>query len=274
MEEYHKSVIPVIESNYENLTNVERTIADFFINNKNQMDFSSKSIANHLFVSEASLSRFAKKLGFVGFREFIYYYQDTFKEKESIYEEYIKEVLNTYQELLHKSYNLINNQQIRRVTKKISEKKRVFIYGMGSSGLAAREFEMRFIRIGVDVEAVTDSHLLMLNSGRITQDCLVIGISISGKTREVISAMEDAVRKGADVVMITSTNNILYNNMFDEVLLMSVRENLEYGNVISPQFPALIIIDIIYADFIEEDRKNRTTIYDSTLNVILDRHSK
>lgn len=271
MEEYHKSVVPIIESNYENLTNVEKTIADFFITNKKQMDFSSKSISNFLFVSEASLSRFAKKLGFIGYREFVYRYQDAFMEKEVITEEYMKEVLNTYQELLNKTYNLINSQQIRNVTKRIAKKKRVFIYGMGSSGLAAREFEMRFIRIGVDVEAITDSHLLMLNSGRITKDCLVIGISISGKTKEVISAMGEAAKKGADVILITSTNNSVYSSMFDEVLLMSVKGNLEYGNVISPQFPVLIIIDIIYADFIEEDRKNRTTIYDSTLNVILER---
>ena len=271
MEEYHKSVVPIIESDYGNLTNVEKTIADFFISNKKQMDFSSKSISNHLFVSEASLSRFAKKLGFVGYREFVYRYQDGFMEKEIIYEEYMKEVLNTYQELLNKTYNLINSQQIKSVSKRISKKKRVFIYGMGSSGLAAREFEMRFIRIGVDVESVTDSHLMMVNSGRITKDCLVIGISFSGKTKEVISAMEEARKKGADVILITAANNSAYSSMFDEVLLMSVKENLEYGNVISPQFPALIIIDIIYADFIEEDRKNRTTIYDSTLNVILDR---
>lgn len=271
MKSYHKSVVPIIESNYENLTNVEKTIADFFISNDKQMDFSSNNISNHLFVSEASLSRFAKKLGFEGYREFSYRYQDSFMEKETIHEEYMKEVLNTYQELLNKTYNLIDSQQIRNVSKMLSKKKRVFVYGMGSSGLAAREFEMRFIRIGVDVESITDSHLLMVNSGRITKDCLVIGISISGKTKEVVAAMEEAARKGADVIMITSTKNSSYSSMFDDVLLMAVRENLEYGNVISPQFPALIVIDIIYADFIEEDRKNRTTIYDSTLNVILGR---
>lgn len=62
--EYLKSVIPVIESNYVNFTTVERSIADFFIYNREQMDFSAKSVAGKLFVSEASLSRFAKKCGF------------------------------------------------------------------------------------------------------------------------------------------------------------------------------------------------------------------
>ena len=82
--EYLKSVIPVIESNYVNFTTVERSIADFFIYNREQMDFSAKSVAGKLFVSEASLSRFAKKCGFRGYREFIYQYEENFVPSVSI----------------------------------------------------------------------------------------------------------------------------------------------------------------------------------------------
>ena len=43
------------------------------------MDFSAKSVAGKLFVSEASLSRFRqKKCGFRGYREFIYQYEENF----------------------------------------------------------------------------------------------------------------------------------------------------------------------------------------------------
>lgn len=59
--EYLRSVIPVIESNYDNLTPVEKNIGDYFIHNKERADFSAKTVAERLFVSEASLSRFAKK---------------------------------------------------------------------------------------------------------------------------------------------------------------------------------------------------------------------
>ncbi|SEW26488.1 MurR/RpiR family transcriptional regulator [[Clostridium] fimetarium] len=271
MKEYEKSVIPIIESCYDDFTNVEKTIADFFISNKKEVDFSSKEIAKSLFISEASLSRFSKKIGYLGYREFIYHYQEHFMEEEVKVEEYTKEVLNTYQELLNKSYNLINNDQIKRVTKLIATKRRVYVYGMGSSGLAAQEFKMRFMRIGVDVESITDAHLLMMNSVRLDKDSLVIGISISGITKEVISAMESAREKEATTILLTSKNSSEYLLKFDEVILASVKKNLEYGNVISPQFPVLIIMDIIYANYIQEDRKNREAIYDSTLNAILDR---
>jgi DNA-binding MurR/RpiR family transcriptional regulator len=61
---------------------VEKTIADFFINNQKKINFSAKSVAAKLFVSEASLSRFAQKCGYRGYREFIYQYEESFVEKK------------------------------------------------------------------------------------------------------------------------------------------------------------------------------------------------
>ena len=56
MSDYQRTVIPVIEAAYDSMTAVEKTIADFFINNNERMDFAAKRVAQRLFVSEASLS--------------------------------------------------------------------------------------------------------------------------------------------------------------------------------------------------------------------------
>lgn len=60
MEYYVKSVVPIIKMNYEKFTTVEKSIADFFIQNHERVDLSSKAMADRLYVSEASLSRFAR----------------------------------------------------------------------------------------------------------------------------------------------------------------------------------------------------------------------
>jgi len=96
MDYYVKSVIPIIESNYENFTALEKNIADFFMKNEEKMDFSAREIAKHLFVSEASLSRFAKKCGFRGYREFIYQYEESFEEKNKELTGHTRTVLNMY----------------------------------------------------------------------------------------------------------------------------------------------------------------------------------
>lgn len=52
MKGYVSSLLPRIEANYHNFTNLEKTIADFFLNNTEKTDFSAKAISGKLFVSK------------------------------------------------------------------------------------------------------------------------------------------------------------------------------------------------------------------------------
>ena len=248
--EYLKSVIPVIESNYVNFTTVERSIADFFIYNREQMDFSAKSVAGKLFVSEASLSRFAKKCGFRGYREFIYQYEENFVVRQDSMTGNTRTVLNAYQELLNKTYNLVNEKQIERVCRYMAKAGRVFVCGTGSSGLAAREMELRFMRIGQD------------------ENCLVFGVSISGEKEEVLYLLEEAHKRGARTVMLTARNRPDFDAFCDEVVLLPSLLHLNHGNVISPQFPILLLTDILYSYYLSQDPYKKEVLHDSTLRAL------
>ena len=83
MEGYEKNIIPHIEAIYGNFTPLEKTIADFFIHNEEKIDLSSKSVSKKLYVSEASLSRFAKKCGYKGYREFVFHYEQGGTDRKS-----------------------------------------------------------------------------------------------------------------------------------------------------------------------------------------------
>ena len=153
---------------------------------KKKWTFQQKRIAKHLFVSEASLSRFAKKCGFRGYREFIYQYEESFEEKNKELTGHTRTVLNMYQELLNKTYSLMDEAQIIRICEKLGQAKRVFVCGKGSSGLAAREMRLRFMRIGVDINSIQDPDLMRMQAVFQKEGCLVIGISISGESEDVL----------------------------------------------------------------------------------------
>lgn len=268
MEYYIKSVIPIIESNYDNFTVVEKNIADFFIKNREKADFSAKPIAERLFVSEASLSRFAKKCGYRGYREFIYQYEETFVEKTESMTGNTRMVLNAYQELLNKTYSLINEAQIARIGKYLSEYPRVVVCGRGSSGLAAREMELRFMRIGVDIDSIQDSDQIRMQSVFQNENCLVFGFSISGENEDVIYLLEKAHKNGAKTVLFTAKNKDVYEIFCDEVVLISSLAHLNHGNVISPQFPILLMLDILYSYYVQQDKYQKEILHDDTLKAL------
>lgn len=163
-----------------------------------------------MFVSEASLSRFVKKCGYRGYREFVYQYEETLVEKKESMTGNTRMVLNAYQELLNKTYSLVDEGQITRIGKYLNQAERVFVCGKGSSGLAASEMELRFMRIGVDIDSLQDSDRMRMQAVFQDKRCLVFGISISGETEGVRYLLREAHKRGAKTIMITAKNKDSY----------------------------------------------------------------
>ena len=238
MEHFEKSIIPVIESVYPSFTPLERTVADFFIHNTDESDLSARHVSELLYVSEASLSRFAKKCGYTGYREFVYRYQEGLNAALPGTDDHIKQVLNTYQELLNKSYSLADRAQIDRICHILTSKRRVYI------------------------EAITDIHIMKMNAVLLDESCAAIGITVSGRTPEVLRALGAAKEKGASTILFTSRSSSDYDAFCDEVLLLAVKEHLKNGGAISPQFPILVMIDVLYSHFLTTDSERKEALYE------------
>jgi len=260
------SIITIIIENYNQFTNVEKVIADYFISNRRRDDFSIKNIKNKLFVSEASLSRFAKKCGFRGFREFIYRYEEIFinVDTDTKKSESFENVLNTYHELLNRSYELVDEKQIIRVSQMVSNANKVLVLGIGSSGLAAHEMQQRFMRLGVLMEISVSPDIMRMQSVFQKEGSLVIGMSLSGKKEEVLFALKHSKLRGAQTVLITANTMQKYPYVDEKIIVPSLK-NLDQGNIISPQFPILVIIDIWYTTFLNENRAEKSKLHQQTI---------
>ena len=254
MEKYAKTIIPTIEANYERYTETERHIADYFLKNDAIGDLSAEFISTELSVSPASLSRFAKKSGYQGYREFVYEYRNSYVEKTTVEQEESRLVLDTYHSLLNKVYNLLDEAQIKRIVEKLRTAKRVYVCGRGSSGLAAEEMATRFRWIGIDMVALRDNENIKMQSVFLNPQNLVIGLSLSGTKSEVLYMLARGCRQGADTILITEKNRKSYEDFCREVILVPSLQHLNHGNLISPQFPLLMMIDIIYVAYVNHDR--------------------
>lgn len=264
---YNNSVIPIIQTNYEELTNVEKNIAEYFINLTEEEDISSKAVSKRLFVSEASLSRFAKKLGYSGYRQFLFEYKGSSKNQKEL-DVLTKQVLNSYQKVLEKTYSLINNNQMIMISTLLDEYERVYVYGIGSSSVVAREFKLRFMRLGLDVDYLAEGHSIRMNAARVNEKSLVIGISISGRTQEVINGLKDAKNKGAKTILLSSAKIYEYRQFYDELILVGSLKNIAISNKISPQIPLLIVIDILYTHYLNYNTENKKEKLNLTLEHI------
>ena len=263
-----------IEASYEKMTAVERSVAEFFIANKDDMDFSSKNISHVLYVSEATLSRFSQKCGYKGYREFIFSYERDlkFEQKSESTEKdvglFAQRVQSSYQKLLQENFRMLDEEQIRRVAGMLNFSARVLIFGSGNSGYAAEEFQLRFMRIGMDVNAFTDSQMMRISAALAGKETLVIAITLSGETVEILESIRIAKSKGASVICITASPCSSVAAECQEIIRVASLKNLDMGTKISPQVSILAVMDVLYSYYFANDSYFKTQKYKATLSAI------
>ena len=259
-------IATIIDLHFEELTELEQEIARYFLQPETiQDDLSSQQVTQKLHISQAALTRFSKKCGFTGYREFVFQYQhqaskpDTHSHKHS---PLTKRVLRSYSIMREQTQDLIDEEQLERVAQLIDDAERVYFFGTGSSGLIAREMKLRFMRLGVVCEALTDQDGFAWTTSIMDENCLVLGFSLSGTTQSVLDSLLDAKEMGAKTILFTSAPN-KNSQAYTETVLVASHSQSSYIQRISAQLPMLILIDLIYAYFLEINRDSKEKIFNS-----------
>ena len=260
-------IIDIIENSLDSMTGLEREIAHYFLNSTNiQEDLSSLQVTKQLHISQAALTRFAKKCGFKGYREFKFQYQQqtTSSEPEvpSLGHDLSRRVLRNYTQLRIQTEEVIDEDKLQRIATLIEDADRVYFFGIGSSGLVARDMKLRFMRLGVVCEALTDQDGFAWTTSILDKNCLVLGFSLSGQTQSIIDSLIDAKNMGAKTVLVTGQPQKVQKD-FTEILAVALQSKPEFILRISAQFPMLLMIDLIYAFFLEINREKKEKIFNS-----------
>lgn len=259
-------IATIIDLHFEELTELEQEIARYFLQAETiQDDLSSQQVTQKLHISQAALTRFAKKCGFTGYREFVFQYQhqaskpDTHSHKHS---PLTKRVLRSYSIMREQTQDLIDEEQLERVAQLIDDAERVYFFGTGSSGLIAREMKLRFMRLGVVCEALTDQDGFAWTTSIMDENCLVLGFSLSGTTQSVLDSLLDAKDMGAKTILFTSSPS-KDCQAYTETVLVASHSQSSYIQRISAQLPMLFLTDLIYAYFLEINRESKEKIFNS-----------
>lgn len=261
-----QDIATIIDLHFEELTELEQDIARYFLQVDTIVDdLSSQQVTQKLHVSQAALTRFAKKCGFTGYREFVFQYQHQANKQDTHSHQHsplTKRVLRSYSTMREQTQDLIDEEQLERVAQLIDDAERVYFFGTGSSGLIAREMKLRFMRLGVVCEALTDQDGFAWTTSIMDENCLVLGFSLSGTTQSVLDSLLDAKEMGAKTILFTSAPN-KNSQSYTETVLVASHSQSSYIQRISAQLPMLFLTDLIYAYFLEINRENKEKIFNS-----------
>lgn len=258
-----------IQERYSELTPVERRIADYILTWNEEELPPARKIAAESYVSEAALTRFAKRCGYRGFREFGYSFYSSAKGQDDQETGAASAWVGAaYQTLIEKTLAVTEESQLEELVSQMRQSRRLLVCGIGSSGIAAREYRLRLLRLGFNVEGADESHLMRIMASLTNSDSMLMALSISGNTRETAGALKIAWERGAYTVLITAADKPLGGEYCRKILRIGSLTNLDSGMAVSPQIPLLVAFDLIYACLLREDYVRWTSIHSATLKAL------
>ncbi|MDD3398932.1 MAG: SIS domain-containing protein [Candidatus Methanomethylophilaceae archaeon] len=116
----------------------------------------------------------------------------------------------------------VPDQAVNEFIDSILAARKVFIYGVGRSGLTGKMFAVRLVQMGLDVHFVGD-----MTTPIVGEEDLSIIISHTGETMSIVQTANISRRMGCKVVGITSDENSKLSHASNTVVLMQVPHNGE-----------------------------------------------
>lgn len=252
------TILVHIQNKYATFTDKEKAIASFILSETRLVrNMTITELAHRTETSGATITRFCKKIScenFVDLKMKIHMIYKEIEPVESVTTH--SNVYHYYSEVIGRTKELINLDKIYQVVNWIKQVDKIYIYGIGSSGLSALELMQRLLRMGLNVHAVSDSHMMIINSSIVTSKDLVIGISISGETKEVIKSLKNCKQNDVKTVSITCFEGSSIANYSDLILPVYNTSFINNKRFINSQFSTMYLLDLISTLLLEDEGLN------------------
>jgi RpiR family carbohydrate utilization transcriptional regulator len=122
--------------------------------------------------------------------------------------------------------------------------RRLELYGLGSSGIVAADARHKFFRLGIVATAYADAHLHGMAATMLGPEDVVIAISSTGRTIDLISSVELALEAGAKVIAITAPSSPLAR-LATVAIEIAVDEDTDVYTPMTTRLAQLAIIDAL-----------------------------
>ena len=252
-------IIYEIQRIYNSFSDKEKSIADYIMQHReNIKNINITDLAKAIGTSGATITRFAKKIGCDSFVDMkIMLGSNKIEKVTEEDDEIFSYAYQYYNEVIERTKMSIDKRIIFKVVEELKRARNIYIYGVGSSGLTGKEMMQRLLRMGFNVHCISDSHMMIINSSIVTEKDLVIGISISGETIEVIQSLRRARANGAKTVCITSFEDSSISKYSDIEFIVYNPKFVDKNKFINSQFSAMYLLDLISMVLLKDEELSK-----------------
>lgn len=268
-----KSVINQICASMDTFFETEKKIGNFIIHHpKEIVDMTVGELAKECQVSEASVSRFCKKIDMKGFhhlkisiaKEMVSQSEDDeLSNHISVddLEQSLKNILANKVAELTQTVSIMNSENLQDILKRINNAQNVLFAAVGNTVPVAMDGAYKLNQIGISAVSTPVWETQLAYSYNLSPDDVVIAISNSGESTGVINILEAAKQKKATTISITNSEKSTIAKISDYHITTATREKLFLDEYRFSRVSATMVIEVLYL-FLTSMRKEA---YDSII---------
>lgn len=240
---------------YDEMGKAEKKAADWILAHPGELlSLSIVELAELSKCSEATIVRFAKRLGFTGYQELKLSVARESGQRvvnahmtaeDSAFEIYEK-VCNDIYYSLERTKKVLDAETMQKAAEAIMSAGKIIVMGLGNSAAVAMDAGHKLLRVGYPAVSYTDNHMQMIAASQLKTGDVAIGISHSGSSKDVIEALQIAKEHGAITICITNKGKSPILKCSDLVLYTSSEETKYNILALNSRIAQLSIIDALY----------------------------
>jgi RpiR family carbohydrate utilization transcriptional regulator len=251
----NRPILSEIAAAIPELRKSEVKVAEFVLKAPQQvMHMRIVDLAQEAQVSEPTIVRFCRAIGCNGFQEFKVRIaqemaiannigQFAIAEDDGI-DDICEKIADTTIQRLHQVKSQLQAEQVGEAARAISAAQRVEFYGFGASGAVAIDAQHKFFRLQVATAAYSDPHMQAMSAVTLSNRDVVVAISQSGRTKDLLHSVQLAQQHGARVVSLAPANTAL-SQLAELPIYIDIEEDTEQYTPMTSRIAHLMVIDIL-----------------------------
>lgn len=278
-------VIIAVQQALPGLRRSERAVAEAALRNPGLVvDSTISQLAQAWETSTATVTRTCRALGFAGYKEFrvafaaaqsreatareLFRVDDADIGAEDSVADLVAKIAYQEARTIEETARGIDPDGIDAVVAALARARRIDVFGVGSSGLAAQDMHLKLHRIGLVATCWPDPHLALTSAATTTPNDVAVALSHSGATREAVELLTVAGERGATTVAITSHPGSPLAGVAQHVLVASTREPTFRVGAMSSRIAQLAIVDFIVVRLVQQSFPDTSALLHATYDAV------
>lgn len=279
------NIFETISSQYFQLTNSEKKVADYVLGHRIDAQYMSISeLAEECNVADATISRFCRRLGIGGYNAFKLELakasmatrggaaQDRLSENGNSYSELQKKILNESIAAIEQTVQLLDAKQVRQAMDLIQRAAKVVCMGQGGSMVMAQEAWTMFSTISPKFVFVPDSHLQINTVALMEPKDVVLFFSYSGSTRDLQDVLEVAKSRNVKVILVSRFPKSPGGQMADVVLQCGANEGPLQAGSATARIAQLFVLEVLFQQLYERNMRQAEACREDIAEAVARKH--